>query len=276
LQSRNTTPAAASEESRLLAAFERLALQAGCVVMDVFNGCIAVDQKADCSPVTEADRASEKLILASLRAEFPGIPCVAEEEAAAGLLPDIIGDSFFLVDPLDGTREFVQRNLDFTVNIALVRNGEPVAGMVYAPASGKLYLGANGRAEAAEVDAEGRIVSRRPIHAREGHDPLTVVASRSHMDDETLAYMRRFEAAEIVSVGSSVKFCILAAGEADLYPRFGRTMEWDTAAGDAVLRAAGGRTVTQDGRPLRYGKAENGFANPPFIASGRVAGSPRA
>ncbi len=271
MQSRNTTSAAASEESRLLAAFERLALVAGRVVMEVFNGCIAVDRKADCSPVTEADRASERLILAGLRAEFPGIPCVAEEEAAAGLLPDLVGDSFFLVDPLDGTREFVQRNLDFTVNIALVRNGEPVAGVVYAPASGKLYLGANGRAEAAEVDAEGRIVSRRPVHARQGHDPLTVVASRSHMDEETLAYMRRFATAEIVSVGSSLKFCILASGEADLYPRFGRTMEWDTAAGDAVLRAAGGRTVTQDGRPLRYGKADNGFANPPFVSSGRLA-----
>lgn len=252
-----------------------LAAQAGALIMDHYAAGLRGRTKADDSPVTDADEDAERLILAGLERLAPGIPVVSEEAAAAGRWPKI-ADRFFLVDPLDGTREFVQRNLDFTVNIALVRNGEPVAGMVYAPASGKLYLGANGRAEAAEVDAEGRIVSRRPIHAREGHDPLTVVASRSHMDDETLAYMRRFEAAEIVSVGSSVKFCILAAGEADLYPRFGRTMEWDTAAGDAVLRAAGGRTVTQDGRPLRYGKAENGFANPPFIASGRVAGSPRA
>lgn len=265
------TEAAESEAARLLTVFETLALAAGRVVMETFNGCIEVEQKSDCSPVTEADRASEKLILEGLRTEFPDIPCIAEEEAAAGLLPQTPGREFFLIDPLDGTREFVQRHLDFTVNIALVRDGDPIAGIVYAPASGKMFTGRPGHAEAAEVDAEGQVVGRRRIHVREGGEPLTIVASRSHMNEETLTYMRRFEAAEIVSVGSSVKFCLIAEGQADLYPRLSRTMEWDTAAGDAVLRAAGGKTVTQDGQPLKYGKAEAEFANPSFIASGKLS-----
>jgi 3'(2'), 5'-bisphosphate nucleotidase len=269
LQTKSTTAAQAFDD-RLLATFERLALAAGLLVMDVFNARMVVEEKADCSPVTEADRASEKLILEGLRAEFPDIPCVAEEECAAGILPASVGDAFFLIDPLDGTREFVQRHADFTVNIALIRNGVPVAGVVYAPASGRLFLGRTGHAEAAEVDGSGEVVNRRRIHVREGIDPLTIVASRSHITEETLIYMRRFEAAEIVSVGSSVKFCLIAEAEADLYPRFGKTMEWDTAAGDAVLRAAGGATITLDGYPLTYGKTGMGFANPSFISCGKV------
>jgi 3'(2'), 5'-bisphosphate nucleotidase len=193
---------------------------------------------------------------------------VAEEEAAAGLLPETISDAFFLVDPLDGTREFVKRHQDFTVNIALIRDRVPVAGVVYAPASGRLYLGMPGGATAAMVDAGGGVGDRRRIHVRQGAPPLTIVASRSHIDEETQRYMRRFEAAEIVSVGSSLKFCMVAEGEADLYPRFGRTMEWDTAAGDAVLRAAGGATIALDGAPLTYGKP--GFANGAFISCGRL------
>lgn len=260
------------DDSRPLETFERLALGAGRLIMDVFNGRMEVEEKADCSPVTEADRCSERLILAGLRSAFPEIPCVAEEEAACGIFPGSLGDTFFLVDPLDGTREFVERCADFTVNIALVRNGVPVAGVVYAPASGRLFSGRAGHAEAAEVDADGHVIDRRRIHVREGATPLTIVASRSHLTEETRIYMRRFEAAEIVSVGSSLKFCLVAEAAADLYPRFGRTMEWDTAAGDAVLRAAGGSTVTRDGFPLAYGKA--GFANPSFISCGKLAEMP--
>jgi len=268
------TAAGESEESRFLTVFEPLAIAAGKLIMDVFDDCGVVEEKADCSPVTRADRISEELILKGLRAAFPDIPCVAEEEAAAGILPERLNGTFFLVDPLDGTREFVQRCADFTVNIALIRHGVPVAGVVYAPASRRLFSGCGSHAEAAEADADGNIVNRQRIHVREGADPLTIVASRSHITEQTLDYMKRFAAAEIVSVGSSVKFCIVAEAQADLYPRFGRTMEWDTAAGDAVLRAAGGATITLDGQPLRYGKSEDGFANPSFISYGKLAELP--
>lgn len=266
------TAAGASEDARLLDVFERLALEAGKLIMKVFDDHMIVDEKADCSPVTEADRASERLILKGLRGEYPEIPCIAEEECAAGPIPTGVAGTLFLIDPLDGTREFVRRHADFTVNIALVRDGVPSAGVVYAPASGRLFLARPGHAEAAEVDARGNLVNRRRIHVREGMPPLTIVVSRSHIDEETKAFVRGFEAAEIVSVGSSLKFCLVANGEADIYPRFGKTMEWDTAAGDAVLRAAGGLTVTLDGQPLTYGKTEVAFANPAFVVHGRLAG----
>ncbi len=259
-----------SDDAELLALFTRLALDAGRAIMEVFHGAIDVEEKADSSPVTAADRASEALILEGLRAAYPGVPCVAEEEASAGILPVALDGPFFLVDPLDGTREFVRRRRDFTVNIALVRDGAPAVGIVYAPARGELYTGRPGHAEAAETNAAGCLANVRQIHARKGAPPFTIVASRSHMDEETLAYIRRFDASELVSVGSSVKFCLIAEAGADLYPRFGRTMEWDTAAGDAVLRAAGGITVALDGAPLAYGKQAGGFANPPFIACGAI------
>lgn len=269
------TMAAASDDTSMLEIFERLALAAGREVMRVFHAGCAVDRKSDSSPVTEADRESEKIILAGLRAEFPDIPCVAEEEAAAGVMPGELGETFFLIDPLDGTKEFVNRRTDFTVNIALVRHGVPEVGVVFAPCSGRFFSGLPGRAEALEIDGDYQIVSRRPISVRTAATPLAVVASRSHNTPETEAYIRDLGAAEIVSVGSSLKFCLLANGEADIYPRFGRTMEWDTAAGDAVLRAAGGTTRTLDGKPLAYGKRnqadDEDFANPHFIASGRVA-----
>jgi len=260
--------AAASDEA-VQAVFERLALEAGRVVMQVFHSEICVEHKSDSSPVTEADRAAEVIILAGLRAEFPHIPCVAEEECAAGILPETLGSAFFLVDPLDGTKEFVKRHTDFTVNIALVRNGVPEVGVVYAPCSGRFFSGRPGRAETLAIVDEA-ISSRHTIHAREGVVPLTIVASRSHRTPETDAYIRTVEAAEIVSIGSSLKFCLIAGGEADVYPRFGPTMEWDTAAGDAVLRAAGGLTRTLEGEALVYGKSGVGFANPSFIARGKV------
>ncbi|TIP57355.1 MAG: 3'(2'),5'-bisphosphate nucleotidase CysQ [Mesorhizobium sp.] len=271
----NTIAAAVSDDEAMLGLFERLALAAGREVMRVFNAGCAVDQKSDSSPVTEADRQSEKIILAGLRAAFPDIPCVAEEEASAGIVPPDLDDAFFLVDPLDGTKEFVNRRTDFTVNIALVRHGVPEIGVVFAPCTGRFFSGRPGRAEAIDINGDYQIIGRRPISVRAGVAPLTVVASRSHNTPETEAYIRTVGAAEIVSVGSSLKFCLVASAEADVYPRFGRTMEWDTAAGDAVLRAAGGITRTLDGQPLAYGKRNQSddvdFANPHFIASGKVA-----
>ncbi|WP_027035867.1 3'(2'),5'-bisphosphate nucleotidase CysQ [Mesorhizobium ciceri] len=262
----------------MLEIFERLALAAGREVMRVFHAGCAVDRKSDASPVTEADRESEKIILAGLRAAFPDIPCVAEEEASAGIVPPDLDGAFFLIDPLDGTKEFVNRRTDFTVNIALVRDGVPEVGVVFAPCTGRFFSGLPGRAESLEIDGDYEIVGRRPIAARTAATPLAVVASRSHNTPETEAYIRDLGAAEIVSVGSSLKFCLLASAEADVYPRFGRTMEWDTAAGDAVLRAAGGMTRTLDGQPLVYGKRrqsdDEDFANPHFIASGRAGVSP--
>ncbi|QKC78307.1 3'(2'),5'-bisphosphate nucleotidase [Mesorhizobium erdmanii] len=270
----NMTMAAVSDDRSMLDIFEQLALAAGREVMRVFHAGCAVDRKSDSSPVTEADRESEKIILAGLRAAFPDIPCVAEEEAAAGIMPADLGDAFFLIDPLDGTKEFVNRRTDFTVNIALVRHGVPEIGVVFAPCTGRFFSGLPGRAESLELDGDYHIVGRRPITVRAGGTPLAVVASRSHNTPETDAFIRDLGTAEIVSVGSSLKFCLLAAAEADVYPRFGRTMEWDTAAGDAVLRAAGGMTRTLDGKPLAYGKrdqaSDSDFANPHFIASGRT------
>ncbi|HEY4192529.1 MAG TPA: 3'(2'),5'-bisphosphate nucleotidase CysQ [Mesorhizobium sp.] len=258
----------------MLDVFERLALAAGREVMRIFHAGCAVDHKADSSPVTEADKASEAIILAGLRAAFPDIPCVAEEEACAGIVPPDLDGMFFLVDPLDGTKEFINRRTDFTVNIALIRRGAPEIGVVFAPCSGRFFSGLPGRAEALDLGEDNEIRARHPISARVGAQPLAIVASRSHNTPETEAYIRSLGAAEIVSVGSSLKFCLLASAEADVYPRFGRTMEWDTAAGDAVLRAAGGMTRTLDGNPLVYGKRnqphDEDFANPHFIASGRV------
>jgi 3'(2'), 5'-bisphosphate nucleotidase len=268
------TAAAASDDPAILTLFEGLVLTAGRAVLDIFHSGVTVSRKEDSSPVTEADRAGEKIILEGLRAQLPGIPCVAEEEYADGIVPPDLGDAFLLVDALDGTKQFVKRGTDFTVNIALVRRGVPEIGAVFAPMRRKLYLGRPGLAEAMDVSEDFQVIGRRPIAVRSGQEPLTIVASRSHRTPETDAYILNFRAAEIVSVGSSLKFCLIANSEADLYPRFGRTMEWDTAAGDAVLRAAGGKTETLDGAPLTYGKRgranEPDFANPSFISRGQT------
>jgi 3'(2'), 5'-bisphosphate nucleotidase len=266
--------AAESDDALMLDVFERLALAAGREVMRIFHEGCAVARKADDSPVTEADRTAERIILAGLRAAFPNIPCVAEEEASIGIVPPDLDGAFFLVDPLDGSKDFVNRRTDFSVNIALIRNGVPEIGVVFAPCSGRFFSGRPGRAEALEITDDYAVASRRHIAARVATEPLAIVASRSHNTPETEAYIRSLGVAEIVSVGSSLKFCLLAGAEADVYPRFGRTMEWDTAAGDAVLRAAGGMTRTLDGKPLAYGKRnqsdDEDFANPHFIASGKT------
>lgn len=218
--------------------------------------------KADLSPVTQADELAEALIASALAALTPEIPLVAEEAFAAGKTP-VIGERFWLVDPLDGTREFVQRNGQFTVNIALIDAGRPVLGVVYAPAIDRLYSGTVEHGAMVE-DAHGS----RPISCRKAPaEGITVLASRSHGDETALQdYLRAFKVAQIKYSGSSLKLCLLAEGEGDLYPRFGRTMEWDTAAGHAVLSAAGGRVTDMNGAELRYGKA--GFENPDFVACG--------
>ena len=260
------TPAPAL--AALLAAVEQITREAGRVVLAVYATDFAVRGKDDASPVTAADERAEALIVPALQALTPGVPVVAEEAVAAGRLP-ALGERFWLVDPLDGTKEFVSRNGEFTVNVALVERGEPVLGVVLAPAlgaRGRLFSGAFGLGAWAEDDS-----GRRPIRCRAVPPAgLTVVASRSHGDAAALAaFLAGRRVAALASAGSSLKLCLVAAGEADLYPRLGRTMEWDIAAGHAVLRAAGGEvTRLDDGLPLRYGKP--GLANPHFVAAGRA------
>jgi 3'(2'), 5'-bisphosphate nucleotidase len=255
----STTDAAA-----LLERLTPLIRDAGQVIMDIYATDFDVIRKGDDSPVTQADQKAETVILAGLAELAPGIPVVAEEAVAGGDIPDV-SDRFFLVDPLDGTKEFIGRNGEFTVNIALIEHGRPVLGLVYAPAIGRLFTGAAGLGAWLEEDGQ----SKREIRCRAvPADGLTVVASRSHGDETALdAFLNGRPVASRTNAGSSLKLCLVAAGEADLYPRMGRTMEWDIAAGDAVLRAAGGRvTVVADGQDLRYGKP--GFDNPHFAASG--------
>ena len=193
---------------------------------------------------------------------------ISEEAASAGRIPDVSA-RFFLVDPLDGTKEFISRNGEFTVNIARIDQGVPVAGVVYAPALSRLFWGERGLGAAqGKVDAGETVSAWTPMHVRTCPvDGATVVASRSHRDAATDEYLRKVTVKSLCSAGSSLKFCLVAAGEADLYPRFGRTMEWDTAAGHAVLLAAGGKVLTTDGDPLVYGKHQRGYDNPGFIAS---------
>jgi 3'(2'), 5'-bisphosphate nucleotidase len=244
----------------------RLAIEAGEAIMTVYGAAeLDVQRKADASPVTEADLLADRIISEGLRAAFPEVPLVTEEQAAThGALS---GRDFLIVDPLDGTKEFVQRRGDFTVNIAYVRDGVPIRGVVYAPARDRLFY-TNALGQSVEEDGTHdatRVGVSVPIRVGEPDNAgLRVVASKSHRDEATDAYIRRYEVAEF-KAGSSLKFCLVAAGEADLYPRVGRTMEWDTAAGHAVLLGAGGQVVRMDDHtPLRYGKP--GYENPHFIA----------
>ena len=241
-----------------------LARQAGEVIMQVRARGFETMEKADESPVTEADHAAEAVILAGLRAACPGIPVVAEEEIAAGHVP-LDADTLWVVDPLDGTREFAKRRDDFAVCIGLVRHGAPVLGVVGQPATGALYGGIVGQgAWKREGGVERVIAARRP--PAEG---LSVVASRHYADDPRLTpFLEGRRVADVVHMGSALKFCLVAEGKADLYPRFGPTMEWDTAAAQAVVEAAGGSVrLLEGGGVLRYGKAE--WRNPPFVCVGR-------
>jgi 3'(2'), 5'-bisphosphate nucleotidase len=252
---------------RMMTVFRRAALEAGEKIMEIYGTeDFGTRAKADASPVTEADEAADALISAQLRAEFPQILLVTEEQAASH---EGRAGEFLIVDPLDGTKEFVQRRGDFTVNIAYVVDGVPVRGIVYAPAKKRLfYTDAAGRSveETGAMDPARPGPVRRIGVARPDNGALMVVASKSHRDQATDDYISRYQVRDMTSAGSSLKFCLVATGEADLYPRLGRTMEWDTAAGHAVLLGAGGRVVCFDApdRPLTYGKP--GYENPFFIA----------
>jgi 3'(2'), 5'-bisphosphate nucleotidase len=254
------------DHAGIVSTIRRLALEAGAAILAIYDReDFAVRAKADASPVTEADELADGIILRGLRAAYPEIPVVTEEEQATH---GVRAPVFFLVDPLDGTKEFVQRRGDFTVNIALVENGVPTRGVVYAPAKGRLfYTDASGRSQEEAGPHDPETVGRLTPLAVATPDPaaLVVVASKSHRDQATDDYIARYSVSDFRSAGSSLKFCLVAAGEADLYPRLGRTMEWDTAAGQAVLLGAGGRVVRfDDHAPLVYGK--QGFENPFFIA----------
>ena len=251
---------------RLVPVMRRLALEAGDTIMAVYNGPdFEVKSKSDTSPVTVADEAADALISAGLRAAFPDVVLITEEQAASHALS---ARTFLIVDPLDGTKEFVQRRGDFTVNIAYVENGVPLRGVVYAPAQGRLFYTLPDGTSVEETGALDKDISGplTPIRvARPDNGALLVVASKSHRDQATDDYIAHYAVKDLKSAGSSLKFCLVATGEADLYPRLGRTIEWDTAAGDAVLRGAGGQVVRFDTRqPLAYGKP--GWDNPFFIA----------
>lgn len=248
------------------------AWRAGGLVMSWFGHATA-QLKADESPVTAADREADALIVAELKALAPGIPVISEERAASHDTRP--GGEFFLVDPLDGTREFLAGRGEFTINIALVRGGDPVFGVVYAPALADIYVTlANDRAGRARLDPKAPLpdfhaIDWRPMHVRApAGDRRVAVVSRSHLDDRTKAFLAEKGITDNVPGGSSIKFCLVAEGKADVYPRFGRTMEWDTAAGHAILVAAGGAVIAEDGAPLRYGKTGRGLDNPGFVAWG--------
>ena len=271
-------PLDAAARDRLAEWFGALCVAAGAVVMEVYRNGGEARVKDDRSPVTEADERAEALILARLAQALPGWPVLAEEAAARG---DGIAACarFILVDPLDGTREILNRNGEFTVNIALVADGVPVAGAVYAPVLERLWTGgATARVRRVAPGADLAAASEdRPLRTRPAPATgWTALASRSHGDAETEALLARLPIGERRAAGSSLKFCVVAEGEADVYPRFGPTMEWDTAAGEAVLRAAGGVVLQPDGRPFRYGKDESRYRNGPFVAWGDPTAATRA
>lgn len=252
----------------------RIVLDAGALIMEIYSTDFDVDRKDDSSPVTKADEKAEALILKGLEAAEPELDVIAEEAVSAGHIPEH-GTRFALVDPLDGTKEFVNRNGQFTVNIAIIEHGRPVMGAVYAPALNRLFIAESPdtawQAEVKPGEPVPASDARLPMHIRKAPEAgLTAIASKSHRSPETDAFLKKFRVAEVISAGSSLKLCLVGAGEADLYPRMGRTMEWDTAAGQAVAEAAGARVLTEEGEPLRYGKRERGYDNPHFIVYGDV------
>ena len=261
---------AATETDDLLDVLKLIAERAGKVILAYYaeGDAVEVSKKADQSPVTAADEAAEEFILEALAKLTPDIPVIAEEAVAAGKIPEVGDGPFWLVDPLDGTKEFLTRNGEFTVNIALIKNQQPVAGVVHAPAMAMTWAGASepgqpARAVFANTDQPTMDIRCREIPA----EGAVVAASRRHGSGADLdAFLADYKVGEMISAGSSLKFCLVATGRADLYPRFGRTMEWDTAAGHAVLLAAGGQVKTLDGSPLTYRKP--GFENPHFYAVG--------
>lgn len=253
--------------------------QAGRAIMAHYARGASYTVKADASPVTAADHDSERILLAALAEVAAGIPVISEESQPDGA-PAPPGPCFFLVDPLDGTREFINKRPDFTVNVALVERGRPRFGIVYAPASADLYvtpapdLAVRARLDTAGPDVVASALERQPLATRPA-DParLTAVASRSHINEATRRYLDDLGVTDLAQAGSSLKFCTIARGDADVYPRLSPTMEWDTAAGHAVLSAAGGTVLDLEGAPLDYGHAQRAFRNPSFIAWGRSPGA---
>jgi 3'(2'), 5'-bisphosphate nucleotidase len=263
-----------ADRASLARLFGDLVVEAGALAMETLaRPQIEAQIKNDNSPVTDADRRVEEFLLAALARDLPGVPIVAEEAAARGAIATK-GEAFLLVDPIDGTREFLARSSEFTVNLALVVGESPVAGAIFAPAQARVWFAGaqsftSGAAPGGRLPAsqEWRLLRTRKAPAQ----GLTALVSKSHLDPETMAFVARLPVAERMSVGSSLKFCALAEGIADVYPRFGPTMEWDTAAGDAILRAAGGVVLDPAGTPLRYNKAQSEYRNGPFIAWGDSA-----
>lgn len=249
--------------------FANMAIAAGALAMETLaNATIESRLKGDTSPVTDADERIEAYLLRELEAALPGVPFLAEESVARGKTLGA-GDAFLLIDPIDGTREFLARSSDFTINVALAEKNAPRVGAVYAPAQGRVWFaGAQGyEAQAVPGGSLPPMQDWRPLRARpRPAEGLVALISKSHLDEATKTFLSKQPIARSAPVGSSIKFCLLANGEADVYPRFGPTMEWDTAAGDAVLRAAGGVTLDADGGPLRYGKKADDYRNGPFVA----------
>lgn len=246
----------------LARALESIVRSAGAKIMEIHDQDLDVDFKSDGSPVTEADRAAEAIIMPALAQLAPDIVVISEENPASHSLK--APHRYFLVDPLDGTKEYLKRDGkgSFTVNIALIENRVPIMGIVYAPALDRLFVGIDGKGATEKFADTSRDLSVR-IPLASG---ALAVASASHRDDATNKWLAEHNIANTVSIGSSLKFCLVAAGEADVYPRFGPTMEWDTGAGDAVLRAAGGYVTHIDNRVFLYGKPK--YRNDSFIAWG--------
>jgi 3'(2'), 5'-bisphosphate nucleotidase len=249
-----------------------IALAAGKEIMRVYRSDFSVSHKDDLSVLTEADGLAEAIILKGLAEADPSLQVIAEESVAEGHMPEH-GARFALVDPLDGTKEFVAKNGEFTVNIAIIEHGRPVMGVVYVPAQHRLFVAESPtRAWQSKAAPDGPVPAKRaPLKIRPAPAAgLTAVASKSHRSPDTDEWLARYPIAEIKGAGSALKFCLVAAGEADVYPRLGRTMEWDTAAGQAIVEAAGGRVLTITGEPLLYGKRDRGYDNPSFVVFGDV------
>jgi 3'(2'), 5'-bisphosphate nucleotidase len=267
-----TFPSDPEARNRLAAQFGEIASAAGRVIMAIYASNPEIRTKDDGSPVSEADIAAEQVIRSRLEKLLPEIPVLAEESFEAAAFRQA-PDTFLLVDPLDGTREFVSRNGEFTINIALIQSGTPIVGCVYAPALDQIHVGGAEafRATVRPGDPLPELGAMERVRTSAYSDAgLRAAISRSHLDPQTEAFLKPLRIVSCVSVGSALKFCIMAQGDADVYPRFSPTMEWDTAAGHAVLSAAGGCVLTPDGAPLRYGKAAAGFRNDSFVAWGRA------
>lgn len=259
-----------------LDALTDIVVRAAAVTLATSYSSVAHRIKTDLTPVTAADEASEALIVAGLAELLPGVPVIAEEETAAGRQPASIEPSFIVVDPLDGTREFLAGRDEFTVNVGIVTNGVPIAGLIAAPARGLLWRGIVGgtaermqlRIGSGQSGSLAKAYGRTPIHTRPAPERLTVATSRSHLDENTEDFLARLPLAKRYLCGSSVKFCYLAQGEADIYPRLSPTREWDLAAGCAILAAAGGTVIRPQGGPLAFGRMAEKFLVPGFIAVG--------